>query len=578
MMPSAVIAGLLALAVLIAVVQLWRAARRHPVKPWRIIVLMVLSGISALMLYFTLLPPTQRVPAGERIVLTAHADSVTAIPEGRRIALPEAPAQMAMTRVPDLATLLRQSPDVGHLLIVGDGLPARDREAVAGRSLRYLSGSPPVGLVDFWMPEAIVIGNRWQLRLRLSGITQARVELRDPSGILVDSAIPERNGDALLSDIARASGQVNYQLRVLDAAGKIRETFTVPVAVSQPQTLKLLSHSGGPGPDLKAIRRWALDAGLQLQSHIELGPGMTVRTEGADVRPATLAAQDMLIIDERAWQGFDGSQRRNIREAVGNGLGLLLRITGPLSAQTAADFRQMGLRIDAANLTESVQLAPDSGKQEWPTLSRRPVRITATDGVVALAGTQGEPLMVWRSYGSGRIGVLPLSDSYRLALAGFGDAHSRIWSDLVSVLARPQAENPPTRRGNPAWPHERMVFCHLQPDAAVQAAADRQALVVETTGMNAGCAAYWPQAAGWLTLTSGKTQLPFYVHAPKEGEALRRARLQTETLKLTTASPENTNTSGTPIPGSPWPWFIGWLLASSLLWWLERSRLGKDSR
>ena len=68
MMPSAVIAGLLALAVLIAVVQLWRAARRHPVKPWRIIVLMVLSGISAVMLYFTLLPPTQRVPAGERIV------------------------------------------------------------------------------------------------------------------------------------------------------------------------------------------------------------------------------------------------------------------------------------------------------------------------------------------------------------------------------------------------------------------------------------------------------------------------------------------------------------------------------
>jgi hypothetical protein len=73
-------------------------------------------------------------------------------------------------------------------------------------------------------------------------------------------------------------------------------------------------------------------------------------------------------------------------------------------------------------------------------------------------------------------------------------------------------------------------------------------------------------------------QLPFYVHAPKEGEALRRARLQTETLKLTTASPENTVISGTPVPGSPWPWFIGWLLASSLLWWLERSRLGKDSR
>lgn len=576
MISPSLLAGLFAIAVLISAVLIQLSARHHPSRRWRGIALTVLSALSALLLYFTLLPPSRQAPAGERVVMTAHSDTVGNLPEGKRVALPEAPTGQDVPRVPDLATLLRQSPGIESLLIVGDGLTARDRDAVAGRGIRFLPGAAPVGLVDFWMPESIVIGGRWQLRLRVSGITGARVELRDPSGALVDTTAISASGDAALSDIARAAGRVNYQLRVLDSAGKIRESFTVPVAVSQPPALKLLSRSGGPGPDLKALRRWALDAGLQLQSHIDLGPGMAVRTEDATIRADTLAAQDMLIVDERAWQGFDGGQRRVIREAVGNGLGLLLRVTGPVSAQTVADFRQMGLRIDPATLTQNVQLTPDTENAEWPTLSRQALRVSAADARIALAGTQGEALAVWRAQGNGRVGIILLSDSYRLALAGFGDAHSRIWSGLVSVLARPQSEASPVRRSDLAWPHERMVFCQLQADASIQSEGEWQPLIVETTGMNRGCAGFWPETTGWYTLNSGTNQLPFYVHAPKEGEALRRSQTRSATLKLTARAPDTAKASRVPVPGSPWPWFIGWLVVSGLLWWLERSRLGSE--
>ncbi|MFN5703957.1 MAG: hypothetical protein ACK46K_09160 [Gammaproteobacteria bacterium] len=576
MISASLLAGLFAIAVLISAVLIQLSARRHPSRPWRGITLTVLSALSALMLYFTLIPPSRQAPAGERVVMTAHSDTVGNLPEGKRVALPEAPARKEVPRVPDLATLLRRSPDIGSLLIVGDGLTARDRESVTDHGIRVLPGAAPVGLVDFWMPESIVIGNRWQLRLRVSGIAGARIELRDPSGALVDAKAIDASGDAALSDIARAAGRVNYQLRVLDSTGKIRESFTVPVAVSQPPALKLLSRSGGPGPDLKALRRWALDAGLQLQSHIDLGPGMAVRTEDAAIHADTLAAQDMLIVDERAWQGFDAGQRRTIREAVGNGLGLLLRVTGPVSAQTTADFRQMGLRIEAAALTQSVQMKPDTGSAEWPTLTRQALGVSGADARSVLVGTQGEALAIWRAQGNGRVGVLLLSDSYRLALAGFGDAHSRIWSSLVSVLARPQSDAPPVRRSDLAWPHERVVFCQLQPDANIQSEGEWQELLVETTGMNRGCAGFWPEATGWYTLNSGENRLPFYVHAPKEGEALRRTMIRTATLKLATRTPNTAMASQVPIPGSPWPWFIGWLVASGLLWWLERSRFGRE--
>lgn len=576
MISATLLTGLLAGIVLLSALLSLFSARRHASRPWRTAALTLLSALTALMLYFTLMPPSRSVPSGERLLMTAHSETVSALPEGQRVALPEASAGPSAVRVPDLATLLRRSPDIGRLLVVGDGLTARDREAVAGRGLRFLPSAPFAGLTDFWMPEAIVIGHRWTLQVRVSGMANARVELRDPSGALVDARALGASGDAALSDIARAAGRVNYQLRVLDSAGKITERFTVPVAVSQPPALKLLSHAGGPGPDLKALRRWALDAGLQLQSQIDLGPGMAVRTEAAAIRPETLAAQDMLIVDERAWQHFDAGQRRIIREAVTNGLGLLLRVTGPVSAQTAADFRQMGLRIDAATVTQSVQLAADGGNAEWPALSRQAVRVSAADANIALTGAQGEPLAVWRAQGNGRVGVLLLSDSFRLALAGFGDAHSRIWSDLVSVLARPQAEASPVKRSHLAWPHERMVFCQLQPEASVQSDIGWQPLVIETSGMNRGCAGFWPDAPGWYTLNSGENRLPFYVHAPNEGVALRRSLTRAATLKLVAAAPDNAMASRVPVPGSPWPWFIGWLVASGLLWWLERSRLGRS--
>ena len=31
------------------------------------------------------------------------------------------------------------------------------------------------------------------------------------------------------------------------------------------------------------------------------------------------------------------------------------------------------------------------------------------------------------------------------------------------------------------------------------------------------------------------------------------------------------------VPGPSWPWFIGWLIASALLWWFERARIGRTA-
>uniref|UniRef100_A0A8J7VW80 Uncharacterized protein n=1 Tax=Coralloluteibacterium stylophorae TaxID=1776034 RepID=A0A8J7VW80_9GAMM len=50
--------------------------------------------------------------------------------------------------------------------------------------------------------------------------------------------------------------------------------------------------------------------------------------------------------------------------------------------------------------------------------------------------------------------------------------------------------------------------------------------------------------------------------AAQDGEATRRLA----------AAAVGTDGARVAAPGSPWPFFIGWLVASALAWWLERRR------
>jgi hypothetical protein len=173
------------------------------------------------------------------------------------------------------------------------------------------------------------------------------------------------------------------------------------------------------------------------------------------------------------------------------------------------------------------------------------------------------------------VGVLWLTDSHRLALAGFAGEHARLWSALASVLARPRPQQEPLLHGAEFRPQERMLVCRIGEDARMLS-ADGVAvrLVRDAEGAWRGCAAFWPQQSGWHTLASGDTRLPFYVRAPDDGAALRRQTIRQATSALVSGHQRGDRNASVPVPGSPWPFFIAWLCLSAALWLLERSRFG----
>ncbi|HWR96121.1 MAG TPA: hypothetical protein VN248_05275 [Arenimonas sp.] len=577
--PQLVIA-LLALAVCLGLGRLLhgvqRTDRQMRPKAWRLAVLVLLQFGSATLLYFTLFPPSRLAPAQNLVVLTAQAKAADVPPgSGRIIALPEASVQAGIERVPDLASALRRYPGADSVQIIGDGLPLRDIDAARGLSVFFQPPPLPDGLTGLRWPSQVSPGMRWQLHGRVQYRQPVTLELLDPGNAVVASTTPDAQGGFSLSDDARSMGQALYRVRVLGAGKKSLETLDVPVWTAKTAPLRVLMLSGGPNPELKYIRRWASDAGIALESRIALGQGMQIQTGNAGLNAASLREQDLVILDERAWNGLGAGGRQALTEALNGGLGVLLRLTGPLGGPAAGELRALGFSVQETQAVQGVRLPEGRDKPQLPELSRRPLRVQSPDGVVMLRTDKNEPLAVWRAQGQGRIGLWWLTDTYKLALSGATSRHGQLWAEAAATVARAR-DNPILQsRQQHIWVDQRAVFCGLSDDAAVQEPDGRiSRLLIGSKGANTGCAAYWPRLPGWHAVNSKTAALPFYVRAAGEMTGLKANALREGTLALVGGRALAGTTAKVPVPGPHWPYFLAWLLVTALLWALERSRLG----
>jgi len=576
--PQLGVAGIIALAVGLALLRMVRRGG-YGLALW-------LQVPAAALLYLALCPPNLKLRADALTVMTVGATAAqrSAAPAGQPIvALPGAAAPADAEFTPDLATALRRHPAVRRLTVIGGGLEARDREAVADRALTF-QPAPEQGLVELQAPARVPLGRQWSL----SGRTAApirRVELRDPSGSVADAVEVDTAGRFVLSATARGAGAARFELRLLGAGPAVIDTVSIPVIVESGESLAVILRYGAVNPELKYWRRWAVDAGLRSSVSAGVTEGVSLREGDAGLTPAALAQTDLVIVDARGWAGLSAAEKSALRAAIADGLGLLLRADGALSAQTAADWRELGFDVTATAAPGSVTLDRRFGQRERSAFSVAPVAVDAVASRVQLQADDGTPLAWWRAQGQGRVGLWRLVDSYRLILLGEPERYADLWAGTLEVLARPRAPVPPEPRlPENAWVFERVILCGLGAAASVRApGGEPVALTVNAET----CAGYWPAAAGWHVLQTGAASWPFYVRATDDGGSFRTALAARATTAMMSgdAGPQATaagrdtakgrDTAAPPALRAPmarWPWFLAWLGASAVIWWQERRR------
>lgn len=583
------IAGLFLAALALSSARLIAQAVRTPIpgfrrpRAWRVATLIAMQALSATLLWLTLFPPTQTLPAVELTVFTAGAD---AIATGSAVALPEAPDSIHAERVPDLATALRRHGNISRLRIVGQGLTARDREAAHGLDLQFAPSAEPLGLIELEPPQWPRAGQNWQLRGRVHGNADTHAELRAPDDSVIDRAAIDADGRFVLNARARGPGQALFQLRLLDAENQVRVTHAVPVATRAGDPLRVALRAGGTNAELKYLRRWMRDAGLQLGSDLSLSPEVTLRDQAPELTADTLANIDVLLLDDRAWYGLGRIERESVLSAARNGLGVLVLLGGEPDRSQRQQLAALGFAVNAADLSRTVRLADrrnanatdttaNTDADRPPELSRRPLRVTADASQPLLRADDGEALALWHPMGRGRVALWWLTDSFRLVLSGASSEHANLWRDALSLLARPRAT--PAPRITPDYPPTgtRITICADAKMRVQSVDAEPVTLLPQIDRNGQHCAGFWPRHAGWHTLQTASGEWPFYVRERNELTAMQAWRDRQLTAQLATfAGKSQPPQASATTRASPFPYALAWLLSLALLWVFERLLVG----
>lgn len=583
--------GPLAAAGVLGLAALWASLR--PGRPH--LADLGLQLLVAALLYATLFPPSTSRRGDVLVVITPGSgeQSLGAWERGLpAVALPGAQAPARAERVPDLASALRNRPAVSELRVFGGGLPLRDQPAAAGYRVRF-EPQPGPGLSELSAPVQGLLGAHFPVTGVQAGA--GRIELRDPSGAVIDETQPLVDGRFVLGAVLRAEGETQFEVRLLNPEGQVIERASLPVRVVAGVPLKVLVVAAGPDPGLKVWRRWAADAGLSLRSSIALSEGVSVHTDTPiELSSDSLAEVDLVLLDERSWTALAPEAKARLLAAVDQGLGLLLRITGSVPKPMVAEGSLLGFQVRELPEPERVTLDRHLGARERVAFALAPVRIgTETFGPETLgpetvkpetsrlrplvSADDGQAVAWWSARGAGRIGVWALLDDYSLSLRGDSARYGSLWSETLAQVARGRASAPDSGLIDSAsgplpvsgWVDEQIRLCGLEPGAAI---SPPQGPPVSLIVVDA-CSAYWPGSPGWHRIRSqGRTQ-SLYVRPLDDAPGLRQARDQRATEQLAATPARPSAPTLVPVPMSRWPFFLAWLLASAALWAWERRRV-----
>jgi hypothetical protein len=471
------------LIVVIASVRQLRGNTAHPGRRWIVIALQI---IVAALLYFCLVPHRQQ-PAGGLVVLGTDAGKAGALPasEGPLLLLPEAADVPGAQRVPDLATALRQHP-AATLTLVGAGLA---HVTVTRCCHRMYVGRPH-------RSRARMRRNHRPMSLPVPVLTSRHRRVARPRRKQSCSTPPTAWSIArTLPKTAACSSAASPAPRAAACSS---------CACSMPTAMWWIAYRCRSRPcrphrcacwcvparraRVKYLRRWAADAGIRVQVQADTGAGLSVGDGAVSIDAASLARSDLLLLDERSLAALSAGQLAAVRQALRDGLGVLVRSAGAPSASARQRLRDLACRCRAmAAATPSNFPATATARSSPHDVARSPLarcrpatakRLTAARTMLPClrwkhwrcrrrAATHcctiaGKAVGGWRAVGKGRIGLLP-TDSWRWVLAGRDDRHGELWSGVVATLARAQGSADALWSPQPiGWAGERQALCGVQ--------------------------------------------------------------------------------------------------------------------
>ncbi|MEM8962949.1 MAG: hypothetical protein AAGD38_15815 [Acidobacteriota bacterium] len=513
----------------------------------------------------------------------------------------------------DLATVLRNEPDLDSLHISGDGLAGWQWRALGSRVRVSRSDPPPTlepGIVKIDWARRIELGDS----LRVEGLLAQNghggtLELVGPAGVEAVFDVPTNDPieSFALTSTPKSAGRWLYELRWRYGENEVRTPLGV--VVDRPTVLRVLWLEGAPRFETRFVVDHLLDrasTGLDIRFAIR---SMLTRDRfrmafhGLDtIDLDTLTADllrgfDMVVVDGESLSVLRDAERTELRRAIEEEGSSLLVVPSrgidsaftdslvPFTADPIPGFvdYQARLRLDRERTSSALSLPPSE-------LSRRP-------GHTPLAvDPSGRVLAARTTRGRGTVAVSLVANSHRWLREGQPEPFAVLWARLLE-----------SSRGNTTtrWvvPNGPILTDHPLEIAIVTATPEPELLFRDASGeswrvpleqsqveTDRWYGVVWPRAHGWselrLVSQDGPMVRDVHVDESKAWRAYRQYDRQQATRAATlgvreTATDDTTDEKVSTVPTerrfSRRLRLVGFLLTVlglSLLWLDERRVFG----
>lgn len=588
--------------------------RFYSINKLRMSLLIMVNAISSLALFGLLSKPSwQDRNSSQAILVTAGVQNSLEFTTTPVFILADAIQESSPSIAQPISSveqLTKQMPNLHSLEIQGHGLFQDQLEKLGNIELKFKPSPIEPGLVNVNWNKQLILGQ--------SVTFNARYLASKSTAILTANIIDLANHSVAKMNILhneafqlvfqpKLVGHYLYKIEIRDNNQQLLTSETIAVNVNQAEAASITIIQSAPSFEAKHLANWVSQYQAKVVVHTKISKNKFM-TQRFNIDPKAnitlsqelLKKQDLLIINGQSLIDLTTTQHQWIKEAVENGLGLLVLADNELV--NYLQQHQLSV-LSGISLTQSRKTAAAI----YPTWSQSNVVNTLTDVPLAriwanLNINQGEVLIadhqtslnVAKALGQGMVSVSILKERFRWLTQGELSTYSHYWQYILAKISR---ANTKTRFSNPRISPPllnsfKQQQCVIVNDSSTQLIANidaieynlQRSITLNNSLINNGqrCGGYWPEHTGWhkirLTSTPNNTfenSQFIYVSDNNHWQSWQQFEKVTATLNAIEQRKKNNQTKQLTIVHPPinasYFWWL-FILSASVLWVEQKTR------
>lgn len=427
--------------------------------------------------------------------------------------------------IPDLEGFLSLNHRFKNFYIQGYGLEKHELNALRNYGIQFNPSSLPQGIISVQWTRNMTSGEPLLVQGTYNNTSRRPVKLiLKGLGTTLDSTTvaAEKTETFWLKSIPKNLGRALYSLLAISRKDTISNE-KIPVIVEEQSALRVLILSSSPDFENKFLKNWLYEQKYALAVRTAISKDKfsteflnTERRDLSRINPSLLESFDVLIADMTELSRLNQAGRKALQNQVSEGMGLIIKTDA--ESEPSGFFKnefQIRERQAADEKTISLNWAGNSAKKMLLPASRT-FKIIAQPGNQALVkdGT-GNILVSSKLYGTGRLVLSTIADSYTWMLGNNAADYTSYWAHILEKAAR-RTELTESIRFKDQYPivnKEIQIQLVVESDTLPSAESDGRPLkfIQDPLLPFQWNASYWPSKIGWHSIKHGNTETQWYV-------------------------------------------------------------------